>query len=727
MSVTLWPRLRAARSSCAGRSHPAIALSERRGSRSLSGAGRSALLPAALVSAALPAFATGESGFATGGSGFADGGSTQTAPEGASGRAFSIEDALGIARVSDPRLSPDGETVAYVVSRISLEDDAGESRIRLTPFAGGESWALTRPGRSASHPRFSPDGARLAFLSEAEGGRTQIWTIPLSGGEAATLSALPAGVSSFAWAPDGSALVVVASDPDPEAPEAGEEAAPKPLVIDRRQFKRDGQGYLGERRQHLYLVHADSGEHRQLTGGPYDDRSPVFSPDSAEIVFVSVRPPGGGDADASGNSDLFLIPREATPETEPVRLTSNPGPDRSPVFSPDGRWIAHTGNRKPELIWYATDHLFALDRSTDEVVHLAAALDRNLSSPHFTADSSRVLAVLEDGGNRAVASFAVAADAEPERVVAGERDARSLEVRAGRRVAVSSTPDRPAEVIGWEPGGEIRRLTNENDALLAGIEIAPVERISFPSAGGATVQGFVTQPPDFEAGKRYPTILWIHGGPVAQFSTAFQPIWQLFAANGYVVVAANPRGSSGRGEDYARAIWADWGNLDYEDVNAAVDRVIELGYADPDRLGVGGWSYGGILTNYVITKTTRFRAAISGSSETDYRAAYGNDHYQLQWELELGLPWENPELYDRLSPISQVERVETPTLVLCGEKDWNVPLSQSENLYQSLRRLGVPTRLVIYPGQGHGIRRPSFQKDRYERYLDWFDRFLKSS
>jgi dipeptidyl aminopeptidase/acylaminoacyl peptidase len=292
-------------------------------------------------------------------------------------------------------------------------------------------------------------------------------------------------------------------------------------------------------------------------------------------------------------------------------------------------------------------------------------------------------------------------------------------------VAVAAATDRPPEVIGWTRGGEPQRLTRENDALLAEVQLAEVERITFPSSDGTEVQGFVTKPPGFEERTRYPTILWIHGGPVSQFSTSFQSTWQLFAANGYLVVAANPRGSSGRGEAFSHAIWADWGNLDYEDVNAAVDHVIGLGWADPDRLGVGGWSYGGILTNYVITKTTRFHAAVSGASETEYRAAYGNDHYQLEWELELGLPWENSELYNRLSPISRVHHVTTPTLVLCGENDWNVPLSQSENLYQSLRRLGVPTELIIYPGQSHGIRLPSFQKDRYERYLAWFDRFLK--
>ncbi len=633
---------------------------------------------------------------------------------------FTVEAALSLASVSDPRLSPDGDTVAYVVTRTDREENSRSSRIHMVPFVGGDSWPLTRSDRSASRPRFRPDGKALAFLASGEGGRPQIWLLPLAGGESAQLTRLPGGVSDFSWAPDGTVLAVVSMDPAPEE----EENEPRPIVVDRLQFKRDGQGYLDDRRRRLYLVDASDGSHRQLTGGPFDDRSPVFSPDSHEIAFVSVRPPDGGDPDATDNSDIFLISRDGDPSTEPTRLTSNEGPDRDPVWSPDGSWLAHTGNRKPELIWYATERLFLLDRTTDEVVTVAEELDRNLSNVWFSGDGRTIFAIVEDSGTRSLVRMPAESGATPETVLGGERVVSSPHGRGDRLVALSGSVERPAEVVAQKGNGSMRHLTRENDALLAGIRLGAVERITFPSADGTEIQGFVTKPPDFEEGRRYPTILWIHGGPVAQFSTRFQATWQLFAARGYLVVAANPRGSSGRGEGFASAIWADWGNLDDQDVNAAVDHVIERGWADPERLGVGGWSYGGILTNYVITKTHRFRAAVSGASETSYRAAYGNDHYQLEWELELGLPWENPDLYERLSPIARVHHVKTPTLVMCGEKDWNVPLSQSENLYQSLRRLGVPTELVIYPGESHGIRRPSFQEDRYRRWLDWYDRFL---
>lgn len=276
-------------------------------------------------------------------------------------------------------------------------------------------------------------------------------------------------------------------------------------------------------------------------------------------------------------------------------------------------------------------------------------------------------------------------------------------------------------------GGALTRITKVNDEFLAGIALGTTERFSARSADGTTIDGFLTRPPQAPAGQRLPTILRIHGGPVSQYSTGFNLEWQMLAAHGYAVVSANPRGSSGRGRDFSYAIWADWGNRDFQDVMAAVDHVIAMGVADPNRLGVGGWSYGGILTNYVITKTTRFKGAISGASEVNYLANYGHDHYQRQWEAELGLPWESPEVWMKLSPFYQVAKVKTPTLILCGQDDWNVPLVNSEQLYQALRRLGVPTELVIYPGQGHGIRRPSYQKDRYDRYLAWYDRYVKQA
>ena len=296
---------------------------------------------------------------------------------------------------------------------------------------------------------------------------------------------------------------------------------------------------------------------------------------------------------------------------------------------------------------------------------------------------------------------------------------------SGEVVVLESRPQQPFEVSLVTGASGLRRLTAVNDEFLSGIQLAPVERFRARSADGTMVDGFLTRPPHAAAGEKPPAVLRIHGGPVLQYSTEWNLEWQLLAAHGYVVIAANPRGSSGYGRDFSRAIWADWGNKDYDDVMAAVDHAVAAGLADPARLGVGGWSYGGILTNYVITKTGRFKAAISGASEVNYLSNYGTDHYQYEWETELGLPWRETDAWVRLSPWFQVEKVTTPTLFLCGAADMNVPLLNSEQFFQALKRLGRETELVIYPGEDHEIDTPSYMKDRFERYLAWYDRFLR--
>ena len=291
-------------------------------------------------------------------------------------------------------------------------------------------------------------------------------------------------------------------------------------------------------------------------------------------------------------------------------------------------------------------------------------------------------------------------------------------------VALVTRLTHPHEVFAHD-GGELRQLTFANQAMLDRLQLAAVDNIQFQSEDGTEVEGFLYYPIGYAEGLRYPTLLRIHGGPVSQYDHSFNFEAQLFAAHGYAVVMTNPRGSSGYGQDFSYALWADWGNKDFQDVMAGVDYAIAQGVADPDRLGVGGWSYGGILTNYVITQTGRFEAAITGASEVLYRSNYGHDHYQRQWEAELGLPWRNAEAWERISPFNDVENITTPTLIMGGALDWNVPILNSEQLYQALRRLGRTTQLVVYPGEHHGLRRLAFQKDRLERYLAWYDRYVK--
>ncbi len=642
-------------------------------------------------------------------------------------RPLKVDDIFSLKTVGDPQLSPDGRWVAYTVRALDPKEDSADTDIYMLPFAGGAAVKLTSSPKPENRPRFSPDGRYLAFLSGREGKKTQVWLLDRRGGEAAKLTDYKADVADLAWSPDGKRLALIVGDVDPDEEDEekadgdkpGAEKTPKPIVIRRLQFKRDGEGYLRDLRQHLYVFDVESKASVQVTSGSYDDTEPVWSPDGRWIAFTSNRTP---EPDSNDNSDIFIVETKAG--QTPRALTTSPGTDREPSFSPDGRWIAYLAGGDPKDFWYATNHVALVSVAGGEPKPLTLALDRNVESPRFSPDGKQVYFILEDGGNEHLARVPAAGGAV-ERVVAGERSVQAYDLGPGGETAMlESTPQRPFEVSAAE-GGSLRRLSTVNDELLKGIRLGEVRRFQATSPDGTKVDAFLTLPPDAPAGKRLPTILRIHGGPTAQYNTAFMLEWQMFAAHGYAVVGANPRGSTGYGRDFSRAIWADWGNKDYDDVMAAVDQAIAMGVADPDRLGVGGWSYGGILTDHVIVKTSRFKAATSGASEVNYLANYGTDHYQKEWEWELGLPWENTEGWMRISPFFQVEKVTTPTLVLCGADDVNVPLLNSEQLYQALRRLGRETELVIYPGQNHGIVKPTYQKDRLERYLAWYDRYLK--
>jgi dipeptidyl aminopeptidase/acylaminoacyl peptidase len=639
-------------------------------------------------------------------------------------RSLTADDIYAFKTVSDPQISPDGQWVAYTVSQLDRKKDGSDTDVYMSPLAGGDAVRVTTSDRPETSPRWSPDNRYLAFLSGRDGKKTQVWLLDRRGGEATPLTDFKGGVSSYEWSPDSSRLAILASDPDPdeEARNADTAAPPKPIVVTRLQFKRDGSGFLNNLRSHVYVFDIATKATTQLSRGPYDDSNLAWSPDGKSLAFVSNRT---ADPDANFNTDIFVVAADGG--SEPRRVTSSEAGESSPVFTHDGAAIVHSLGGDPKDIWYATNNIAIAPVSGGTARVLTPKLDRNVSNVKLSADGQHVFFLLEDRGNTHLARVPVAGGTV-ERVMSGERDIAQFDLGGkGEVVILDSVFDRPNEISLVSATGRVTRLTKANDTFLGGINLGRTERFQVKSADGTIIDGFLTRPPDAANGSKLPTLLRIHGGPVAQYSTGFNQEWQMLAAAGYAVVAANPRGSSGRGRDFSHAIWADWGNKDFEDVMAAVDHVIAIGVADPNRLGVGGWSYGGILTNYVITKTTRFKGAISGASEVNYAANYGHDHYQRQWEAELGLPWEQVERWIKLSPFYAVSKVKTPTLILCGQEDWNVPLQNSEQLYQALRRLGVQTELIVYPGQGHGIRRPSFQKDRYERYIDWYDKHVKNA
>lgn len=645
-------------------------------------------------------------------------------------RNLTIADYFELQDVEDPQMSPEGAWVAYTVKRRDLKEDKGEEQIWMAPVAGGAAIPLTAKGVSSSHPRWSPDRKYLAFLSARGEGKKQVWLLYRSGGEAQQLTATPQDVHDFGWSPRGDKLVLVLQDASPEelAAKDGKEdksipKTPPPWVIDRLHFKVDEIGYLDRRRTHLYVFDLATKKMAQVTSGDFDDTEPAWSPDGRALAFTSNRTE---NPDGNFNTDVWVVAADNSDQGKSsVKVTSNPGADHSPAWSPDGKWIACVSQIDAKALDYATQHLSVVPASGGgEAKVLTLKVDRNVIGPQFSADGKWIYFVLEEDGAQYLARIP-ASGGEVERPIDGRRSVQAFSVGKNGRVAVVvSEPHLPEEVF-LLAGSELRRLTTTNDALMAQIQLGDVDYVHFQSKDGTPVAGYLFKPPDYKQGVRYPTVLWIHGGPVEQYDAEFNFRSQLLAANGYVVLNVNPRGSSGYGQKFSQAIFADWGNKDYEDVMAAVDYAIAQGIADPQRLGVGGWSYGGILTNNVITKTDRFRAAISGASEFLYISNWGHDQYVKDWELELGLPWKTRALWEKLSPFNYVEKIVTPTLVMGGQEDWNVPINNSEQLYQSLKRLGRTTQLVVYPGEFHEFTKPSYLKDRSERYLAWYAQYVK--
>jgi len=665
-------------------------------------------------------------------------------------RPLALDDLSQIRAVSDAEISPDGTWVAYTVSVVDAKQDAFDDDVWMSSWDGQKNLRLTTSKESENTPRFSPDGIYLAFLSgrEDDDGEDQIWLLNRSGGEAEQVTSFKGGVTDYVWSPDGKRLAVIALDPDPNAADASktkddkigdhgagddkpgddkdDKKTPPPIVIDRFQFKEDIAGYLGKRRHHLYLFDLATRKAETLTPGDHDELLPAFSPDGKSIAFVTKR---GPDPDRHDNWDIYLIDARTGAAARPVTTNDvaddDPSWESRPAWSPDGKSIAYLQGGPQKLIYYAVDKLAVIPVAGGAPRLLTADLDRTVTKPRFSADGASIIFLLEDDRSVHLARIP-AAGGKIERLTSGRRILESFDLsRNGRIAAQVSTPSAPTELFAVE-GSDLRPLSRQNDPLLAKLKLGATEEISFKSKDGTVVDGLYVKPPDWQQGKRYPTILQIHGGPVGQFGNEFMDEWQLFAANGYVVVGANPRGSSGRGQEYCKAIYADWGNKDAQDVLAAVDHLTDKGIADPNHLGVGGWSYGGILTNYVIAQDTRFKAATSGASISNILAGYGTDMYIREYEQELGVPWKNPEAWTRLSfPFLHADKIVTPTLFLGGDKDFNVPLLNSEQMYQALKSLGRDTQLIIYPGQFHGLSKPSYIKDRYERYLAWFGAHLK--
>lgn len=645
---------------------------------------------------------------------------------------FQPADLTRIADLSDPALSHDGNWVAYTVSSANVDDDQSHSDLWRVRYDGSQRTQLTHTRDSNEwQPRWSNDGAWIAFLSNrppdadesGDDATTQVWLMPADGGEARRLTDFADGVEDFVWSPDAKQLAVIAIDPEFPA-DAEKPKNPPPIVTERYQFKEDGAGYLDARRKHLYLFDIASGKAELLTPGAHDEQLPAWSPDGKTIAYVTKR---GADPDRHLNYDIYLIaPKAGARERQ---LTTFPGADLDPywesypAWSPDSTRIAYLQSGEDKWVYYAPWQLAVIDVASGKS-RIPAAIDRCFTHPRWSADGRHVFALVEQSLVTHVARIDLA-DGSLDELDRGARFDYELDVAGKDHIVVLGGDDlHPYALAAVEAKG--LRALGDHNAWLAEKTLARAEAIKFDSSDGTVIEGLLVKPVGYRPGTRYPTIVRLHGGPVYQFSREFMADWQVYAANGFAVLAINPRGSSGRGFDFARAIYADWGNKDVQDVLAGVDHAVELGIADAARLGVGGWSYGAILTNAVIASDPRFKAAVSGAGASNMVALYGHDQYIREYTLELGSPWTNRELYDRVSfPFLHADRISTPTLFQCAEKDFNVPCLGAEQMYQALRVRDVPTRLVIYPGENHGLSIPSYLLDRMQRNLAWYQRFLE--
>ena len=656
-------------------------------------------------------------------------------------RPIKLDDLARLRDVRDPQLSPDGQWVAYVVATIDAKEDKGNTHVWLVGYDGKNDRQITFSTDSEASPRWSPDGKYLAFTSSRPGKAkgSQVWLLDRNGGEAYQLTELKGRLQGYEWSPDSKRLALVIGDPDPEAEAAASPVPgappkpPKPIVIDRYRYKQDGQGYLlSGRHSYIYLYDIATKKLERLTKSKWDESSPSWSPDGARIAFMSNH---ADDPDREPAAQLFVADATAGATEKQLTTADNRASRARPEWSPDGKLIAFLEVDEKKYGAYGMDHLtiVATDGSTPpRRVASSEALDRSVSQPRWGEDGKNIYAIVTDDmsayGARIPVGAGSAVQITDKPIVLGQRHS------AGSSAVVITGDDNhyneiySASVVGSKL--KFQPLTHQNDALMAELQIARSEEVAFKSKDGTDVHGLLTYPLNYVKGTKVPLLLRIHGGPNGQDQHSFSVERQVFAANGYAVLAVNYRGSAGRGQKYSRAIFADWGHYEVEDLLAGVDHVIQMGVADPERLGVGGWSYGAILTDYIIATDPRFKGATSGAGTAFTVAFYGTDQYIIQYDYEIGPPW-NPkawETYQKISyPFLHADRIKTPTLFLGGERDFNVPVQGGQQMYQALRSLGIDTQLIIYPNENHGITRPSYIRDRYERYLAWYDKYVKKN
>jgi dipeptidyl aminopeptidase/acylaminoacyl peptidase len=655
-------------------------------------------------------------------------------------RAITLDDHTRIINVGDPQRSPDGTWVAYTVTTIDAEKDRRNTDVWMVKWDGSEQLQLTSSPDGESSPRWSPDNKYLAFVAsrgteeeKKKGG--QIWLLNRAGGEAQKVSDFKGGVGDIQWSPDSTRILFTADDQDPadepEKMDGWKRKTAPPIVIDRYHFKEDRTGYLKHLYSHIGIFDLATKTAKVITKGNTDDGSPSWSPDGRQIAFLSKR--GQADPDRTSNEDLWIV--EAREGAEPRQLTKTPeGEGGRPAWSPDGSRIGvllsdddqNTAYGMNKLVVVPTNPPAQVGPTTRPTIYMPQ-LDRAVSNIAWSADGQSISFLLQDDRTNHVATVpAENPNGAIQRKSTGRRVIQALSPGKDGNFAVLATePNKFTEVYALE-GSNLRQLTTHNQKLLDELQLATTEDFQSKSKDGTDVHGLIVKPAGYKAGTKYPTLLIIHGGPNGQDQHSFSFDREFLAANGYVVLAINYRGSAGRGNAWQKVIHGDWGNLEVVDLLGAVDEAVKQGVADPNRLGIGGWSYGGISTDYTIASDTRFKAAVSGAGSAMQFTMYGIDQYIVQYDQEMGQPWKAKDKWMKVSyPFFNADKIKTPTLFMGGEKDFNVPIAGGEQMYQALKSVGVDSQLVIYPGQFHGLTIPSYERDRLQRYLNWFNKYLQ--
>ena len=640
-------------------------------------------------------------------------------------RAITLDDLAKEQRVSGPVVAPDGSWVLYTVAQVDTKEDKREAHLWMVKWDGSERLQLTYGKEGASEPRFSPDGKYISFLSSRPGAAkgNQIWVMDRRGGEPQQLTAITdKEIEGYTWSPDGKKLLLTMHPKaEPDAEEGKPPAPEKPIVTDRYHFKQDIEGYIrNDAWDALYLYDLGTKKAEKLTADKnVNEEQGTWSPDGQCVAYLSNH---DSDPDRSNNTDIFVV--EPKPGSTAKKLTTWNGPDEGPLaWSPDSKLIAYAQGAELKLEEYsqAKPAVVTVD---GKVSYPASGFDRSVERPSFSPDGKLAYLVADD---RVQYPAEVELNGKGVKKLLDRQGEVETWDSAGGHTAVLFTGDADMGEIYALENGALRKLTTHNDALMAELNVVPTENIEFTAKDGNEAHGLLTKPADFKAGSPVPMVLFIHGGPNGQDAHSFDFLRQWLASKGYAELEVNYRGSSGRGADYSKAIFGDWGNKEVLDLKAAVDKAIAMGVADPNRMAVTGWSYGGILTDYMIASDSRFKCAISGAGVANPLAFYGVDQYILQYDNELGKPWDNTQLYLKLAyPFLEAnKRIHTPTMFMGGTSDFNVPLIGGEQMYQALKSLGVPTELVVYPGQFHGFTRPSYIKDRYERWWGWWSKYLQ--